>query len=123
MEIEDLTSRVQALEFTNEEERQVHQQQILRLNEEHRQSIKEKEQKINDLIKSRHVPRCRYLTTCCASSKRIAKRFTSITLFNVNIDSLKNIRDVLNFVTQAWRRPAGVMIQMLFIDGTYSRVK
>ena len=42
MDIEDLTSCVQALEFTNEEERQVHQQQILRLNEDHWQSIKEK---------------------------------------------------------------------------------
>ena len=36
MEIEDLTNRIQALEFTNEEECQAHQQQILRLNEEHR---------------------------------------------------------------------------------------
>ena len=44
-------------------------------------------------------------------------------LFDANIDGLKNIRDVLNFVTPAWRRPAGVMIQMLFIDETYSRVK
>ena len=35
MEIEDLTSRVQALEFTNEEERQAYQQQILRLNKEY----------------------------------------------------------------------------------------
>ena len=33
-EIEDLTSRVQALEFPNEEY-QAHQQQIFRLNEEH----------------------------------------------------------------------------------------
>ena len=62
------------------------------------------------------------LTTCYASSKRIARRPTHITFFDVNIDSLKNIK-VLNFVTQAWRRLAGVMIQMLFIDGTYSSVK
>ena len=46
MEIEDLTSRAQALESTNEEERQTHQQQILRLNEDHRQSIEEKEQEV-----------------------------------------------------------------------------
>ena len=46
MEIEDLTNRVEALEFTNEEERQAHQQQILRVNEE-----------INNLIASRHVAR------------------------------------------------------------------
>ena len=43
IEIEDLTSRVQVLEFTNEEENQVHQQEILRLNEEHRQTIDEKD--------------------------------------------------------------------------------
>ena len=45
MEIEDLTSRVQALEFTNEEERQAHQQ-----------TIKEKDATIsllNDDLKSR----------------------------------------------------------------------
>ena len=39
MEIEDLTNRVQALEFTNEE----HQQEILRLNEKYRQAIEEKD--------------------------------------------------------------------------------
>ena len=49
MEIEDLTGRIQALEFTNEGERQAHQQQISRLNEE-----------IDDLIKSRHAPRRGY---------------------------------------------------------------
>ena len=42
-DIEDLTSCVQALEFTNEEERQAHQQQILRLNEDHQQAIEEKD--------------------------------------------------------------------------------
>ena len=53
--IEDLINSVQALEFTNEEERQTHQQQILRLNEEHRRSLKEKEQEINDLKANRHA--------------------------------------------------------------------
>ena len=38
MDIEDLTGRVQALEFTNESL----QQEILRLNEEHQQAIEEK---------------------------------------------------------------------------------
>ena len=47
MEIKDLTSCVQAFEFTNEEERQAHQQKILRLNEE-----------INDLIGNWHVACC-----------------------------------------------------------------
>ena len=36
------------------------------------------------------------LTKCCASSKRIAQRLTHVTLFDVNIDSLKNISDGLN---------------------------
>ena len=48
---ENLTSRVQALEFTNEEECQVHQ---------HQQSIKGKEQETDDLVKNRHVLRRRY---------------------------------------------------------------
>ena len=55
MEIEDLTSRVQALEFNNEEERQAHQQEILRLNEE-----------IDDLIANRYIARrgCFYTVLC-----------------------------------------------------------
>ena len=60
MEIEDLTNRVQALEFTNEEEFQAHQQQISRLNEEHQQAMKEKEQDIDDLIKNGHAVRRGY---------------------------------------------------------------
>ena len=39
IETEDLTSRVQILEFTNE----AHQQEILRLNEEHKQAIEQKD--------------------------------------------------------------------------------
>ena len=50
-------NQIQALEFMNEEERQTHQQQILRLNEEHQQSLEEKEHEINDLIANRHVAR------------------------------------------------------------------
>ena len=41
--IENLTSHVQALEFTNEEERQAQQQQILRFNKDHRRTIEEKD--------------------------------------------------------------------------------
>ena len=46
MEIEDLTDRVQALEFTNGEERLAHHQHILRLNEEHQQSLEEKSRRL-----------------------------------------------------------------------------
>ena len=58
MEIEDLRSRVQALEFTNEEERQANQQQVLRLNEDHRQVIEGKDTTIallNDDLKNREL--------------------------------------------------------------------
>ena len=37
------------------------------------------------------------LTTCCASLKRMAKRPTYITLFEVSIDSLRNIKKCLKF--------------------------
>ena len=60
MEIKDLTKRAQELGFMNEEERQTHQQQILKLNEEHQQSLEEKEQEINHLIANRHVARSGY---------------------------------------------------------------
>ena len=56
MQIEDLTSRVQALEFTNEEECQANQQQILKLIEDHQQAIEEKDATIallNDDLKNR----------------------------------------------------------------------
>ena len=52
MKIEDLTNRVQALEFTNE----THQQEILRLNDEHKQAVEEKDAVIalfNDDIQNR----------------------------------------------------------------------
>ena len=42
IEIEDLTGRFQALGFTNEE----HQQEILRLNEDHQQAIEEKDNQV-----------------------------------------------------------------------------
>ena len=74
MEIEDLTSRAQALNFTNEGERQAHRQQILRLNEEHQQSMKEEEQEIDDLIKNRHVA-CRgcFYNVLCFIKKNSGK--------------------------------------------------
>ena len=55
MEIEDLASCVQALEFTNKEECQAHQQQVLRLNEGHEQAIEEKDAMLallNDNLKN-----------------------------------------------------------------------
>ena len=56
MQIEDLTSRAQTLEFTNEEGSQTLQQRILRLNEDYRQAIEEKDATIallNDDLQNR----------------------------------------------------------------------
>ena len=91
---------------------QAHQQNILRLNEE-----------IDDLIKNREVACHESFDNVLCFIKKNSKGAHPYTLLGANIDSLKNIRDDLNFVTQIWRRLAGVMIQMLFIDGTYSRAK
>ena len=55
-------NQIQALEFTNEEERQAHQQEILRLNEE-----------INDLIANRHVACCECFDTVLCFIKKNSK--------------------------------------------------
>ena len=94
-------NQIQALEATNE----AHKQKILRLNEE-----------IDDLIKNRHVARRGCFDNVLCFIKKNSKKAPHITLFYVNIDSLKNIKNALNFVSQKWRRPAGVMIEMLFTD-------
>ena len=93
--IEEKDNQIQALEFTYEK----HEQKILKLYEE-----------IDDLIINRHVPVVDILATYRASLKRLARRPTHITLSDVNKDSLKNIKNVLNFVTQTVRRSAGAMI-------------
>ena len=56
------------------------------------------------------------LTTCYASSKRTAEKFTHTALFDVSTGSWKNISDGLGFVTKTWRRPTNVMIQTQFTD-------
>ena len=76
-------NQIKSLEFRNEE----HQQKILRLNKE-----------IDDLIANRHIARRGCFRNVLPSSKRTAKKFTHITLFNVSTDSLKNINNGLNFV-------------------------
>ena len=58
MEIEDLTSCVQAFEFTNKEKHHAHHQQILRLHEDHQQAIEEKDSALalfNDYLQN-----CKY---------------------------------------------------------------
>ena len=99
--IDEKDNQIQALEFRNEE----HQHKILGLNEE-----------INDLIAHRHVARRGCFDNVQCFIKRIAERFTHITLFNVNIDSLKNISDCLNFATQTWRWLRNGIIKMPIIN-------
>ena len=94
-------NQIQALELTNEK----HQQKILKLNKE-----------IDDLIKTGTYPVVDILTTRCVSSKRIARRLTRTTLFDVNIDSLK-LKLRYPSMEEAGR------CNDLFTDGTYSRVR
>ena len=65
--------QIQALEFTNEEERQAHQQKILRLNEE-----------INDLIANVHVSRRGRFDNVLCFIKKTVEEFTHTTLFDVS---------------------------------------
>ena len=106
--ITDHDNQIQAFEFANKER----QQEILRINEE-----------INNLIANRHVARRGCFDKMLFFIKKKAEKFTHTTLFAVNIDSLKNISDDLNFVTQAWMWLINVTIQMLFIGETGSSVK
>ena len=57
--LQDRDNQIQALEFTNEEEHQAHQQEILRLNEE-----------INDHIANRHVARPGYFDNVMCFTKK-----------------------------------------------------
>ena len=56
------------------------------------------------------------LTTCYASSKRTAKKFTHATLFDVSTGSWKKKSDDLNFITQVWRWLTNVINQAPFTD-------
>ena len=94
--ITDRDNQVKALEFKNEK----HQQKILRVNKE-----------IDDLIANRPVSH----RGCFDNVLRFIK--------NESTDSLKNLNDGSNFVTQAWRWLTNVMIQTPFIDGTGLSVK
>ena len=80
-------NQIQALESTNEK----YQQKILRLNEE-----------IDDLIVNRRVARRGCFDNVLCFIKKNSGKGTHTTLFDVNIDSVKNIGDGLNFVIRAW---------------------
>ena len=105
-------SQIQAPEFTNKEEPQAHQQEILRLNEE-----------INNLLPNRHVARRGCFDNVLCFIKEDSRDVTHSTLFDVSIGSWKNISDGLDFVTQTWRWLTNVMIQMPFTDGVDLSVK
>ena len=60
------------------------------------------------------------LKTCYVSSKRITKRPTHTTFFDVGMGTLKNISGGLNFV---WRYLINAMIQTPFTDNVDLSVK
>ena len=98
-------NQIEALEFTNEEERQAHQQEILRLNE-----------KISDLIANRHVARCGCFHNVLCLIKKNSGEVHPYYVFDVSIGSWKNISNGLGLIFQTWRWPTNVMIQTQFTD-------
>ena len=106
--IEEKDNQIQALEHINEK----HQHKILKVNEE-----------IDELTKNRHIPRRGYFDNVLCFFKKNNEEVHPYYVIRCQYRQLKNVKNVLNFVTQTWRRLVGVMIQMLFIDGTYSRAK
>ena len=99
---------MQAPEFTNDR----HQQKILKLNEE-----------IDDLIKNKYAARRGCFDNVLYFIKKNSKEVYPYYVIQRQYRQLEKYKNVLIFVIQAWKRPAGVMIQMLFTHGTYSRVK
>ena len=106
--IEEKDNQIQALEFTNEK----YQHKILRLNKE-----------TDDLLANKHVACRGCFDNVLCFIKKIAEKFTHITLFDVIIDSLKNISNGLNFVTQTWKWLTNATTPMLFIGGIDSSIK
>ena len=124
MEIEDFTSRLQALEFTNEEERHAHHQQVLGLNEEHRQSLKEKEQEIDNLIKNRHVVRHKCFDNVLCLIKKNSRKGHPYYVIRCQYRHLEKHKRWLKLrYPKTWRWLTNAMIQTRFTDGTYSSVK
>ena len=95
-------NQIQAREFRNE----VHQQEILRLNEE-----------IDDLIKNRHMARRGCFDNVLCFIKKNSKEIHPYYVIRCQYRQVKNIRNGLNFVTQTWRWLTNGMIQMPFTDG------
>ena len=78
---------------------------------------------INDPIKNRHVPRRGYFDNVLCFIKKNSKEAHPYYVIQCQHRRLEKYKKCLKLCSQAWKRPAGVIIQMLFIDGTYSRVK
>ena len=106
--IKEKENEIPALEFTNDE----HQHKVLKLNEE-----------IDDLIKSRHVPRHGYFNNVLCFIKKNSEKVHPYYVVRCQYRQLEKYKKCLKLQYQTWRKLAGVMIQMLFIDGTYLRVK
>ena len=72
-------NQIQALELTNEEERQAHQQEILRLNED----INDLED-MNDLIANTHVARCGCFDNVLCFMKKKQRRGSPILHYSMS---------------------------------------
>ena len=80
-------------------------------------------EEIDDLIKNKYAARRGCFDNVLYFIKKNSKEVYPYYVIQRQYRKLEKYKNVLIFVIQAWKRPAGVMIQMLFTDGTYSRVK
>ena len=80
-------------------------------------------EEIDDLIKNKYAARRGCFDNVLYFIKKNSKEVYPYYVIQRQYRQLEKYKNVLIFVIQGWKRPAGVMIQMLFTDGTYSRVK
>ena len=91
---------------------QAHQHKILKLNEE-----------IGLLIKNRHVPRRGYFDNVSCFIKKNSKETHPYYVIRCQYRQLEKYKKLLKLRYPDIEETGRWMIQMLFIDGTYSRVK
>ena len=70
----------------------------------------------NDPIKNRHVPRRGYFDNVLCFIKKNSKEAHPYYVIQCQYKQLEKYKKCLKLCSQAWKRPAGVIIQMLFID-------
>ena len=110
-DLQDGDNQIQAFEFTNEEERQAHELETLRVNEE-----------INNLIANRHVVRRGCFDNVLYFIKKNSKEVHPYYVIQCQYKQLEKHKRWLKLCFPNME-VTNVTIQTLFIDGVYLSVK